>query len=204
MLVRGRLQALILLSLDVAECVYFQLVLSVQQRRFVVSQRDSTVSLLSFFFFPSITEVAESGVTCSSFLIIHALWNAGRLAEEEEGKKKKKEKWRAGWEEAKYWSSLSKLSATFKLLWTTAGILPASDGLNSLLHCSPQPLSPLFSSFLTLLYSFLTLSVCVCVCVCVSVCFACVSTATGSGFTVSHIWTRSLCSFIDSQRCTQW
>ena len=200
MLVRGRLQALILLSLDVAECVYFQLVLSVQQRRFVVSQRDSTVSLLSFFFFPSITEVAESGVTCSSFLIIHALWNAGRLAEEEEEgkkKKKKKEKWRAGWEEAKYWSSLSKLSATFKLLWTTAGILPASDGLNSLLHCSPQPLSPLFSSFLTFKMDS------ECVCVCVSVCFVCVSTATGSGFTVSHIWTRSLCSFIDSQRCTQ-
>lgn len=52
-------------------------------------------------------------------------------------------------EEGKYRSRASKLSATFKLLWTTAGILPASDGFNSSLHRSLQPLSPLFSSFLS-------------------------------------------------------
>lgn len=42
--------------------------------------------------FSSIAEVAESGVTCSSFLIIHALGNAGRLTEEEGGKKRRKKK----------------------------------------------------------------------------------------------------------------
>lgn len=42
--------------------------------------------------FSSVAEVAESGVTCSSFLIIHALGNAGRLTEEEGGKKRRKKK----------------------------------------------------------------------------------------------------------------
>ena len=72
--------------------------------------------------------------TCSSFLLY---MNSEMLA---------------GWqrrsreEEEKCWRRLSELSASFKLLWTTAGILPAWDGFSSLLHHSLQLLC-YFSSF---------------------------------------------------------
>ena len=109
------------------------------------------------------------------------------------------EKWTWGGErgwEGKYWSRLSELSATFKLLWTTAGTLPASDGFNSLLHCSPQPPSLLFSLFLTSKMDFLCVRVCMCVCVC------CI--ATGSGLMSSAYAGAFLWSFTDTQWYGKW
>lgn len=104
-----------------------------------------------------ITEVAESGKPAARFYYTWAL-KCCRLREK---------KWKMTKGEGRYWSRLSELPATFKLLWTSAGTLPASDGFNSLLHCSPQPLLLYFSSFLASRMAWK------------SVC--CVSVATGSG-----------------------
>lgn len=81
-------------------------------------------------------------------------------------------------EEGKYWGRPLKLSATFKLLWPTSGILPASDDFSSLLHRSAAP-------------SSIILFICKCVCVCVL-------RSNRFRFNVFHMWRSSLWSFTDS------
>ncbi len=124
--------------LDVIEYIYCRLVHTVHCSTLLLPSKSRLSHSFDSFL---ITEVAESGIPAAHFYYTWTL-KCCRLGERKWKVKRRRE-------EGKYWSRLSKLSATFKLLWTTAGILPASDGFNSLLHCSPQPLFLLFSSFLT-------------------------------------------------------
>lgn len=91
-LVRGRPQAQILLSLDVAECVYFQLVHSCQTAALCCSPaRLDCFAPFIRLFLPSQKSLNQE-LPAAHFLLFMHSENAGRLAEEEGGKKRRKKK----------------------------------------------------------------------------------------------------------------